>query len=65
MTEHFTCFTANYCQKTEKEKQEDKSTDGICYLEDICRPDSPLSPKLPDKHVLFTFHLNFNIIPGD
>ena len=37
MSEHFTCFTANYCLKAQQEQQEDNSTDDICDLENICR----------------------------
>ena len=54
--DHFTRFTkknqANYWLKTQQEQQEDNSTDGICYLENICRTEQPLSPKLADKHAL-------------
>ena len=36
--EHFTRFTTNYCLK---KFQEDNSTDSICFLEYICRPEQP------------------------
>ena len=39
MSEHFTCFTANYCLK---EQQEDNSTDDVCDLEYIWRPEQSL-----------------------
>ena len=40
MAEHLTHFARkkqpNFCLKTYQEKQESKSTDDICYLENIC-----------------------------
>ena len=35
-----------------QEQQENNSKNDICYLEYICRPEQPLSPKLPDKDAL-------------
>ena len=40
--EHFTHFKAKYCLKILQEQQEDNSTDNICYLEYICRPEQTL-----------------------
>ena len=42
--------------------EDNQSTDDICYLENICGNDIPLSPKSADKHTLSK--TNFNNIDG-
>ena len=56
IAEHFTRFTAKYCLKTSQEQQEDNSTDNICYLEYICRPEQTL--KFPIKRCLIDFNFH-------
>ena len=49
MAEHFTCFTANPCLKTEQEQQEDNSMMTSAIWSIFADLNSPLSPKLQDK----------------
>ena len=56
MAELFTRFArkkqANYWLKAQQEQQEYNSTDDMCYLENICRTEQPLSPKRADKQAI-------------
>ena len=58
MAEHFSRFTANYYLKTQQEQLEDTSTTSAIWSIFADLNNSPLSPKLPDKHAHYRDELN-------
>ena len=56
MADHFTHFKSKL--KIYQEHQEDNSTDGICYLKNICRTEKPfISYNLANKLALSKMNL--------